>query len=109
LPIAKYALEQAMRHADHHTQEAIAVQLGRQIGLMRPNLVEVQKEEWIALALDDLSDLPWELVLEALPLVRRMAKFEGEVVPFVIEYVEPREARMRAQLRLVEKLIEVAG
>lgn len=109
LPTARWGLEQALRTADRDDQEAIAMQLGRQIGLMRPNLVEVQKEEWIALALDELSDLPAELVLEALPLVRRSAKFEGEVVPGVIEYVEPRASRLRAELRCFEKLTEVAG
>lgn len=111
LPIALHTLRLATRPAsqDGEQQEAVAIALGRQIGLIRPNLVVEQKEEWISLALLDLAEFPAHLLLEALPIVRRSVTFEGEVVPAVLAIVEPKAMKLQRELRNVEKLSEVAG
>lgn len=89
--------------------EEITIALGRQIGLMRPNLSETQKEEWITLCLDELAQLPAGMVKDALAQVRRTAKFEGEVVPGVIELVEGRALRLKNELKLIGQLKAIAG
>lgn len=86
----------------------MTIALGRQIGLMRPNLATEQKEEWIGLMLDELANLPAGLVLDALPDVRRKCKFEGEVLPAVLEIVEPKAKRLQAELRNLAALEEAA-
>lgn len=110
LPVAIETLRAALRPCRKgQEQETLAMALARQIGLLKMNSLPEQKEEWIALAMDELVDQPCSLVMDALADVRHRIRFEGEVVPTVIEIVEPRAARLRNELRLVERLAEVAA
>lgn len=79
--------------------------LGQQIGLIRPNLSDQAKGEWIRLAFLDLADLPAGLVVEGLQRARKTCRFEGDVVPTVLEYVEPRIDRLKAEQRVVETIM----
>lgn len=106
LPAATTAVRRMLAPADDQVQEEIAIALGRQIGLLKMGAPAEVKEEWIGLLLDDLAREPAELVLDALPIVRRSVKFEGEVLPAVIAHVEPRASKLRAELDCLERLAD---
>jgi hypothetical protein len=109
LPLAVRAVKQALLPADDDQQEELTVGLGRQIGLLKAGLAVEHKEDWIGIALGDLRDLPADLVLEVLGDVRRKVRFEGDVVPEIIEQVEPRMHKLQAEQRCLEKLEAIAG
>lgn len=90
-------------------REQIVVALGRQIGLLKAGLAAEHKEDWIAVAFGELCDQPADMVLEALREVRRSARFEGDVVPAVLDIVEPKAAKLRTERDRVEKLEAIAG
>ncbi len=99
LPVAAYAVQCQLRPPGGAELEQVIIELGRQIGLLRPNLAVEQKEEWIMLMADELKGLPAALVLDALPDVRRGCKFEGEVLPTLLEMIEPKRSRLEAEAR----------
>jgi hypothetical protein len=109
LPVAIRAIDDELRPGGEDGHEALAVALGRQIGILKAGLAAEHKEDWIDLALAELHDLPSALVLDALTSVRRKARFEGDVVPMVIEIVEPQVAKLRTERKHVERLLEIAG
>ncbi len=104
VPLAIAVVRAALAAPDEQQQDELVIALGRQIGLMRPNLAVEQKQEWIELVLLDLVAEPASLILDALPQVRRSCKFEGEIVPSIIELVDRPAARLRHELRILEKL-----
>lgn len=111
LPVALATLRAQTQPAreDRAVMEDVAIALGRQIGLIRPNLSVEQKDEWISIALDDLVGFPAWMLLEALPIVRRSVTFEGEVIPAVLAIVEPKAMKLQRELRNVETLAEIAA
>ena len=90
-------------------QEAIAIALGRQIGLLKAGLAVEHKEDWIGIALAEVVHLPPDMVLEALRDVRRKARFEGDVIPAILDIVEPKVAALRTEQKRLEKLAEIAA
>ena len=83
--------------------------LGRQIGLLKAGLAVEHKEDWIGIAFSELSGFPPDMVLEALRDVRRRARYEGDVIPFVLEIVEPQVATLRTEHRRLERLQAIIG
>lgn len=63
----------------------------------------------MACAFAELGNLPPDLVIEALREVRRKARFEGDVVPMVLEIVDPQVAKLRTERKYVGRLLEIAG
>jgi hypothetical protein len=109
IPVAIYAVDQELRRPTEDEQVALAMMLGRQIGLLKMGAPAEMKEEWIALALDEIGHLPTAMVEEALRGARRKVRFEGEVVPFVLEEVEPKVAKLRRERERLQELQRVAG
>jgi hypothetical protein len=111
LPVAIRAVRDALAVADPHGPEAetLVKSLGRQIGLLKAGLAAEHKEDWIGIAFVELIGLPIVMVLEAMPDVRRRVRFEGDVVPAIIESVEPRMSKLQAEQRTLEKLEAIAG
>ena len=89
--------------------EEAAIALGRQVGLMKMSASAEQKDEWISLVLDEVSNLPARLVLRALDEVRQSARFESEVVPAVVAAVQKRKRVLDEELAALNLLIEAAG
>lgn len=77
--------------------------------MLKAGLATEHKEDWIGLAFAELQGLPIMLVFEALPEVRGKVRFEGDVVPAVLEIVEPQMAKLRAEQQRLEKLEAIAG
>lgn len=107
IPAAALEVQGRLRPASMQELENIAVALGRQIGLIRIGLSEEAKDEWISLQLDDLREFPADMVLEALRSARRHVKFEGEVLPAVLDTVEPQVSRLKNEARHLERLAAV--
>lgn len=109
LPLAIRSLAQDLAPGgpDDHAEMVIA--LGRQIGLLKAGLAVEHKEDWISIALSEVSERPPAIVLEALREVRRKARFEGDVVPAVLDLVEPQIAKLQTECKHVEHLVALAG
>lgn len=95
--------------SDDTMLEEAAIALGRQVGLMKMSASAEQKDEWISLVLDEVSNLPARLVLRALDEVRQSARFESEVVPAVVAAVQKRKRVLDEELAALNLLIEAAG
>lgn len=109
LPLAVRAVKQSLAPGGPADHDAIVVSLGRQIGLLKAGLAVEHKEDWIGIAFSDLADLPSDMVMDALKEVRRRARFEGDVVPLVLEIVEPRVHKLETELKVLDKLQAIAG
>lgn len=109
IPVAIYAVLEELRPANEDEEVEIAGLLGRQIGLLRMGAPIEQKEEWIALASDELREFPADRVIKALNEGRGVIRFEGEVVPYVREQVEPKVAKLRRELEKLQELARIAG
>jgi hypothetical protein len=111
LPLAVRAVREALAVPSPHGPEAreLVTALGRQIGLLKAGLAAEHKEDWIGLAFAELIGLPFDLVFGALPEVRRRVRFEGDVVPAILESVEPRMSKLQTEQRALEKLEAIAG
>jgi hypothetical protein len=109
LPLAIRSLLQDLAPGGPADHEEIAVGLGRQIGLLKAGLATEHKEDWIGCAFVELANLPPDMVVNALREVRRKARFEGDVVPMVLEIVEPKIAQLQTERKHIEKLLEIAG
>jgi hypothetical protein len=109
LPVALRAIAQELAPGGPEDHDHIALSLGRQIGLLKAGLAAEHKEDWMGVAFAELGDLPPDMVIEALRTVRRKARFEGDVVPLVLEIVEPQVARLNTERKHVERLLEIAG
>lgn len=109
IPVAIRAVRQELASGGPQDHEQIAVLLGRQIGLLKAGLASEHKEDWIGVAFADLAHLPPDMTMEALRVVRRKARFEGDVVPGVLEIVEPLIAKLQTEKKWLEKLEAIAG
>lgn len=106
--MAVRALRQELAPGGPEDFEHMTMALGRQIGLLKAGLAAEHKEDWISIALEDLAQLPPDMVIDALREVRRRARFEGDVLPMVLEIIDPRVAALRTEQKHVERLIEIA-
>lgn len=104
IPVALRGIRQDLATGGPADHEAIVVSLGRQIGLLKAGLASEHKEDWIGLAFSELACWPPDMVLEALRDVRKRARFEGDVVPMVLEIVEPKVQRLQTELKHLERL-----
>ena len=109
IPLALRQVRQQMAGGGPADQEAVAVALGRQIGLLKAGLAAEHKEDWIGIAFAELQNLPPDLLLDALREVRRSARFEGDVVPAVLAIVEPQVAKLETERKTLERLEAIAG
>ena len=109
LPLAIRAIDQDLALGGPADEAAIATSLGRQIGLLKAGLAAEHKEDWMACAFGELKNLPPDMVMHALRDVRRKARFEGDVVPMVLEIVDPQVAKLQTERKHVERLLEIAG
>lgn len=92
------------------TGEQIAAALSKTLstGIGGP-MSDAERREWQITLADDMRDIPADLALEALRQARRSCTRAGEVLPFVVGYVEDYPARRRARLQSLIKLADVAG
>lgn len=109
MPLALRTVRQSLASGGPADHEAIAVALGRQIGMLKAGLAAEHKEDWIGICFAELSQLPPDMTIEALQDVRRKARFEGDVVPMVLEIVEPKVAKLQTERKHLERLVAIAG
>jgi hypothetical protein len=109
LPAALMEVREELIPAGPEDLDKIVMALGRQIGLLKAGLATEHKDDWISIATEELCVLPANMVLEALREVRRKARYEGDVIPGVLEIVEPRVSRLLTERKNIECLLEIAG
>lgn len=109
LPVAIRSVAQELAPGSIQEQEQMAIALGRQIGLLKAGLRVEDKDDWIAIALEEIIHLPPAMVLEALRDVRRRARYEGDVVPAVLDIVDPKVAQLSTEHKRLARLEEIAG
>lgn len=72
--------------------------LTRAVTLMQPHLDAAKQEDWIAMVLDELAGEPLSLALEAVSFARRSCRYPSEFIPTVLSLIQPRKARLLAQM-----------
>lgn len=75
---------------------------------MKPELDADKRADWASSVMVDFEGEPYELVLEAVKLVRRSCRYPGDFVPNVIELVVARKARLAAERARLEQLEAIA-
>lgn len=75
---------------------------------MRPELDADKRADWVSSVMVDFEREPYELVMEAVQMMRRSCRYPGDFVPNVIEHVVSRKARLQAERDRLEQLREAA-
>lgn len=75
------------------------------LALVRPvGMGEEAADEWIALAANELRDIPADLLEEAVVAVRRTCTHHGQIVPTVFAHVQDRwDERKRLRFGHIER------
>lgn len=87
----------------------LAMELGRASTLVASYLDEDKRADWVSVALAEVENEPFQLVMEGIAHARRSCKQDKEIVPTIIAYVAPRKARLEQQRERFRELMEAAG
>lgn len=85
---------------------ALSAECMQAIVNMKPELDVAKRADWVSSTMADFDGEPYELVMEAVRLVRRSCRYPGDFVPNVIGYVVARKARLRAEAERLQQLRE---
>lgn len=100
------ALESAIADLEPAPVEQLIAVVGSVVGLIGQDWRPDKQEEFIVLAARELSDLPGQLVLEALARARRRVTEGRRLVWWVSEEVDGRATKLRLEC---ERLTRLAG
>ena len=75
---------------------------------MQPHLDEAKREDWIHVLMEDLAPMPLRLVLDGCDRAKVVCKGPWEFLPAVVEYVEPRAAKIRRRVELYGEIARAA-
>jgi hypothetical protein len=78
------------------------------VRLLGQHMTPAGRKEWIAGVVDELIDLPGEMVLDALARCRRCVTDDRKVVKWVCDEVDPRAALLRIEVERLTKLVNFA-
>lgn len=110
LPVALAAVHGALATVDPQDQDAEAKDLAlgaecmQAIVNMRPEMEEANRVDWVSSVMRDFDAEPYELVMEAVRLIRRSCRYPGDFVPNVIAHVISRKVRLEAERNRLEQL-----
>lgn len=112
LPVALAAILGTLATVDPQDPDAEAKDLAlgaecmQAIVNMKPEMDEDKRVDWVGSVMRDFDAEPYELVLEAVRLVRRSCRYPGDFVPNVIAHVLSRKVRLEAERARLEQLSE---
>ncbi len=90
--------------------DTLTLELTRTLAVGMGTMMRVEdRSTWQIAMVQELQDIPADLVVEALGHVRRTCSRVADVLPAIIAYVEDYPARRRARLRQLITLADVAG
>lgn len=103
-------IEDAAVRCEPATAQEIGAALSKTLstGIGGP-MSDAERAEWQFTLADHMHEIPADLAIEALKAARETCTRAGEVLPFVMQYVEGYPARRRARLQSLIKLADVAG
>lgn len=78
-------------------EDALAAELGAFLRLTGGGWSPEDKAEWISAATDELMEFPLSMLLPELAKARRREAWPNKLVPAIVEVLEPRLAKLRAE------------
>lgn len=84
-------------------------EVGAYVALTSLGAPAEQRDEFISVAVAKLARYPESLLLPAIDEVTRTTCLPREFLSSVIAIIQPTEQRLLAELRIVQKLVELAG
>lgn len=112
LPVVLAAAQRELAILDHGDplfgakEAALVEQLTRSSTAVDPKMDEDKRADWVSVVLEDLLGEPYDLVMEAIPVVRRTTKYHGDILTGIIAYVVPRKARIELERDRYQAIIE---
>jgi len=102
------AMEGAAAEQAPASLEALAMAIGKFVGLAGQNWTRDGREEFIGLAVGELCDLPGGMVLDALERARRRVTDGRYLISWVCDDVEPKAAKLKAECEQLARLAELS-
>lgn len=100
---------EAMTPRDHpEALKMLAAALGKYIALTGTSMGVDAREEWIAVAIEELSEFPISMLLDTVKAARRSEPFPNRLVAAVCEKVEARAERLALEGVRLRRLAELA-
>lgn len=98
-----------MTPRDHpEALKMLAAALGKYIALTGTSMGVDAREEWIAVAIEELSEFPISMLLDTVKAARRSEPFPNRLVAAVCEKVEARAERLALEGVRLRRLAELA-
>lgn len=89
-------------------EDALAAELGKYMRLTGGGWTAEDRAEWINGATDELMDYPLSMLLPELAIARKREPWPNKLVPAIVEKLEPRLARLKAEAETIHTLRALA-
>ena len=85
----------------------ISAELTKFMALTVSNWSLEQRKEWMAAALDEISEIPYLLAMPGIAEARRVVDFPNKLVPWLFDHVAKKLGKLIEEKRIIDTILEV--